>query len=409
MASSPPRQWGFTATLRLDAQRPYLSIQHITVFVSDLDLGLAFYLDRLGFALVGDHRFADGGRWVAIAPPDGTAILGLVAPKAGSEEHQYVGRGREIVFISENVEQIFRDWSDRGVRFSHPPTTPDWGGVFTRFEDPDGNSYALVGFDQVSRELERQRQLAAEKLESERRVAQELQIAKQVQAGLFPQVLPELETLDYAGACVQARQVGGDYYDFLDLGQGKLGLVIADVSGKGIAAALLMANLQAILRSQCAIALENPQRLLHSANQLFCQNTNDASYATLFFGEYDANRRVLRYANCGHLPAILLRRDGVLDLLHANATVLGLFNDWESGIAEVQLFPGDILALYTDGVTEAFNSDGDEFGEQRLVETLRRCRQLPSPDLLAAVIAEVQAFGPVEQHDDITLMVCKCR
>src|SRR6202011_4361677 len=144
------------------------------------------------------------------------------------------------------------------------------------------------------------------KQETEQRAAQELEIAKQVQARLFPQTLPAMKTLDYAGVCVQARQVGGDYYDFLDLGRDRLGLVIGDIAGKGIAAALLMANLQANLRSQCAIALDQPQRFLRSVNQLFYENTNDSAYATLFFAEYDDKTQHLRYANCGHLCALLL-------------------------------------------------------------------------------------------------------
>jgi serine phosphatase RsbU (regulator of sigma subunit) len=121
--------------------------------------------------------------------------------------------------------------------------------VFTQFQDLDGNSFALMGFDQARREVEEQRRLTEERLESERRAARELEIARQVQSRLFPQRMPPVETLEYAGACIQARHVGGDYYDYLDLGQGRLGLVIADIAGKGIAAALLMANLQANLRS----------------------------------------------------------------------------------------------------------------------------------------------------------------
>src|SRR4029077_8841801 len=108
-----------------------------------------------------------------------------------------------------------------------------WGGVFTHFRDPDGNSFALVGFDEVTRDIELQRRAKAEKLEGERRAAQELEIAKQVQARLFPQTLPPIGTLEYAGACIQARQVGGDYFDFLDLGEGRFGLVTGDVAGKG--------------------------------------------------------------------------------------------------------------------------------------------------------------------------------
>ena len=119
-----------------------------------------------------------------------------------------------------------------------------------------------MSFDEVSRAVEAQRRAAAEKQEAEQRAAHELEIAMQVQSRLFPQRLPPMRTLDYAGACVQTRRVGGDYYDFLDLGQDRLGLVIGDIAGKGMPAALLMANLQANLRSQCATAVEQPERFL---------------------------------------------------------------------------------------------------------------------------------------------------
>jgi serine phosphatase RsbU (regulator of sigma subunit)/biotin operon repressor len=263
--------------------------------------------------------------------------------------------------------------------------------------------------DEVSRAVEADRRATAAKLESERRAAQELEIAKQVQARLFPQALPPLRTLDYAGLCLQARQVGGDYYDFLDLGRERLGLVIGDIAGKGIAAALLMANLQANLRSQCAIALEQPQRLLRSVNQLFYENTTDSTYATLFFAEYDDKVRRLRYANCGHLSALLLRSDNTVERLHSTCTVLGLFKEWDCSITETLLFSGDTLALYTDGITESFNDAEEEFGEQRLIEALRRHRELSSQSVLGSIVDEVKQFSPHEQDDDITLIVAKCR
>jgi serine phosphatase RsbU (regulator of sigma subunit) len=266
-----------------------------------------------------------------------------------------------------------------------------------------------VGFDELFRELEAQRRSVARKLETERRAAQELEIAKQVQARLFPQTLPPLKSLDYAGVCIQAREVGGDYYDFLDLGQDRLGLVIGDISGKGIAAALLMANLQANLRSQCAIALDQPQRMLRSVNRLFYENTSDSAYATLVFAVYDDAARRLRYVNCGHLSALLLRGDGVLERLDSTCTVLGLFREWDCPIEERFLCPGDTLALYTDGITESFNDRGEEFGEQRMMEALRRHRVLSSQALLAAIVEEVRQFSPHGQHDDITLIVARCR
>src|SRR4029077_7501748 len=164
-----------------------------------------------------------------------------------------------------------------------------------------------------------------------------MEIAKQVQARLFPQIFPTLRTLDYAGACIQARQVGGDYYDFLNLGQERLGLVLGDISGKGIAGPLLMANLQANLRSQCTVGLDDPQHLLRCVNQLFYDNTADNAYATLFFAEYDDQAQRMRYIHCGHLPALLLRRDSTVVKLDSTCTVLGLFNEWDCLVRECSL------------------------------------------------------------------------
>ena len=432
MASSP-REWLDETVVRLDRQDPYLRLQSITIFVRDLERSLSFYIDQLGFHLIFDARIQPGRRWVTVAPPDGTANLTLVAPEPDSEQFKLIGRPTNVTFVTEDVIAKFREWNKRGVKFNFTPRlkrlkyevhapaqrsadssapatdhAPIWGGVFTRFRDPDGNSFALVSFDEVTHAVEAQRRAVAAKLESERRAAQELEIAKQVQARLFPQNLPPLRTLEYAGICHQARQVGGDYYDFLDLGSDRLGFVIGDISGKGIAAALLMANLQANLRSQCAIAIDQPERLLQAVNQLFCENTTDGAFATLFFAEYDDTARRLRFANCGHLPALLLHCDDSLERLESTATVLGVFKKWACAIGETQISPGDILALYTDGITESFNDAREQFGEERLIEVLCRHRSLSSQSLLAAVVGEVRAFSPHEQHDDITLIIAKC-
>lgn len=407
--SNPPFNWGEPSELSLDRQDPYVRLQQVTVYVRALDRSLKFYRDQLGFSLAYEARFESGDQWVAVAPPNGMAILALVSPKTDSEEYKLIGRQSSVVFLTDDINTTFHEWSKRGVHFHHPPQIPSWGGVFASFEDVDGNSFALVGFDEATRELEAQRRAIAQKREAERRAAQELEIAKQVQARLFPQTLSPLTTLDYAGICIQAREVGGDYYDFLDLGKGQVGLIIGDIAGKGIAAALLMANLQANLRSQCAIALDQPQHFMRSANRLFYENTTDSAYATLFFAEYDDKLQRLRYANCGHLSALLLRNDSSLERLDSTGTVLGLFKEWDCYIEERRLYAGDVLALYTDGVTEAFNAAGEEFGEDRLVEALMRHRELAPSDLLAAIVAEVKQFSPLEQHDDITLIVARCR
>ena len=386
----------------------YLRIFKSNVFVRDHDRSLAFYVDQLGFSVLADARF-EFGRWVAIAPPDGTTILALVAPKRGSENYKLIGRNTHIGFIAEDINATYETWRSRGVRFESPPQAQLWGGTFARFMDPDGNSFELISSDEMSRDIEAQRRAAEERLEAERRVAQELQIAKQVQARLFPQMQPALKTLDYAGICIQARHVGGDYYDFLCMGPERVGLIVGDIAGKGIAGALLMANLQANLRSQFNLARNEHQTFLRSVNRLFYENSVDSAYATVFFAEYDGTAGRLRYTNCGHLCGLLLRQDSTLERLHSTGTVLGLFEEWEGPTMECPFSAGDVLALYTDGVTESFNSAGEEFGEDRLAEALKRHRDQPASTIVAAVVADIQQFSPEEQHDDVTLIVAKCR
>jgi sigma-B regulation protein RsbU (phosphoserine phosphatase) len=249
----------------------------------------------------------------------------------------------------------------------------------------------------------------AERLEAERRAAREMDIAKEVQRKLFPQRTPPLETLEYTGACLQARAVGGDYYDFLDLGAGRVGFVLADISGKGISAALLMANLQANLRSQYAVALDDLAGLLRSVNHLLYESTAPNHYATLFFATYDDATRRLRYANCGHNPPLLLRADGNADRLPPTAAVIGLFDEWECTVAETGIEAGDTLVIFTDGVTEAMRGEDEEFGEDRLFETVRAHRNAPSAALLNATVSAVKAFSGASQSDDLTLVIARGR
>jgi len=433
------------------ARQPLPTSQHlrlhcVNVYVRDQDRSLRFFVDQLGFSVAYDTRVQSGERWVGVSPPDGAAILSLIEPKPGSEQYKLIGRSTQVVFVTEDVTAKFQEWSKRGVRFPTPPRLkriryqfppgesaaaagagpgggsglaksshllgeeiPIWGGIVARFRDVDGNSFSLVSFDELTHAMEEQRRAVAAKQEAERRAAHELEIAKNVQSRLFPQRLPPLASLEYAGLCMQARHGGGDYYDVLDLNQKRLGFVIADISGKGIAAALLMANLQANLRSLCAIAHHQPDHLLRSVNQLFCENTTDGAYATLFFAEYDDASRLLRFANCGHLPALLLRGDDSVERLDATATVLGIFKKWDCEVSECRLNNGDMLALYTDGITESFNDGGEEFGEGRLLDSLRRHRGLAPQDALGRILDEVLHFSPREQHDDITLILAKCQ
>lgn len=231
--------------------------------------------------------------------------------------------------------------------------------------------------------------------------------ARAVQRGLLPQEKPPLETLDYEGNCVQARTIGGDYYDFLDMGPGEVGFVLADVAGKGIAAALLMASLQGSLYSQYSTGSKDIPQLLASVNRHFYKHTAKDRFATLFFGRYGDATRTLRYVNCGHNPPVLLRKRGGVERLEATATVIGLFSDWFCSVAEARLETGDVLSIYTDGITETTGHNGEEFGETRLLETLRKNRELEASYILRNVEDAAGQFRSGEQEDDLTLVVAR--
>jgi serine phosphatase RsbU (regulator of sigma subunit) len=250
----------------------------------------------------------------------------------------------------------------------------------------------------------------AERIERERRTAHELQLAGQVQRRLLPQAPPRLETLDCVGGCLQARAVGGDYYDFLDLGPGRVGLVLADISGKGFSAALLMASLQASLRSRSAQAADSLAAQLAEVNQLLHDSSQTHHYATLFLGVYDDATRRLHYANCGHNPPMLLRaRGGDVERLSPTGMVVGLMRPWSCETAEVELGPGDTLVVFSDGATDALTDDGEEFGEARLLETVQAHLEKPVAELLGAVVDTVRRFSGTEQEDDLTLLVARAR
>lgn len=418
MGARPSEHRAHRCSFSPDRRDPYLRLNTVTVFVRDQERSLRFYLDQLGFSLAFDFHLPSGDRWLAVTPPDGTGMLLLAAASPGEDECKLIGCSTRISFLTEDISAKFEGWRERGVRFHGLPQGQPGGPMSATFEDLDGNSFTLLELDEMTWEVESQRRAHAERRESEHRASLELEVARETQARLFPQTPPPLKTLDCHGACFQAREVGGDYYDFLDLGRERVGVVIGDVSGKGTAAALLMANMQAHLRNLCGMywnrpytpfALEQPGRLLQTVNRLLFENTSENTYSTLFFAEFDDSTQRLRYANCGHPSALVLRSDSRLERLEPTCTVLGLSKGWDCSVGECQLFPGDTLALYTDGVIESFNKAGEEFGEHRLVEALKQHRELPPPALLAALSDEVRQFSPHEQHDDVTFVVARCK
>jgi serine phosphatase RsbU (regulator of sigma subunit) len=237
----------------------------------------------------------------------------------------------------------------------------------------------------------------------------EMRTAQEVQAGFLPRRGPRLASLECAGVTVPARGVGGDYYDFLRLSPRRLAIAVGDISGKGVPAALMTASLQASLRSHYKVGAGDLVGRLESMNRLFYECTASGHFATLFLGEYDDRTRHLRYANCGHVPPLLLRDDGSLEWLASTTGVLGIQGEWRCATADVALTPGDTLVVYTDGATEAMSPARELFGEQRLADLLAISRGLPLDELLGVVVEEVRRFGGGDIADDLTLVAARPR
>jgi phosphoserine phosphatase RsbU/P len=240
------------------------------------------------------------------------------------------------------------------------------------------------------------------------RHASEQQDALRIQRALMPSALPVTEWFEVVGAWQPAGTLGGDCYDAFTFAPDVIGLSIADIAGKGLPAALLMSSLQAAVRA-FALDASPPQAVCASVNRLLCGQMIAGRFATLVYMRLDGRRGELTYANAGHNPPLLARADGTVEALRSSGTVLGVFPDAEYGGASLALHSGDRLLLYTDGITEARNADGDEFGEQRLSDALARHRHLAGAALHAAVAEEVRQFASAGFEDDATLLAVAVR
>ena len=239
------------------------------------------------------------------------------------------------------------------------------------------------------------------------REVRDMDTARRVQARLLPQSAPRLRTVEIAGHCAEAGAIGGDGYDFIDLGSGRTAIVLSDVSGKGTPGAILWAGLQATLRSRSTDLVMNAPGVLADVNRLFFEATAPEHFATLFLGVYDDATRELSYVNCGHNAPILVRREGSDERLGSSAPALGLMTKWSGELRRETLRPGDTLIVYSDGVTEATGSDGDEYGEERLVAAIRGLHDEPVRELPEALLARVSAFAQGEAQDDRTIVALR--
>lgn len=263
-------------------------------------------------------------------------------------------------------------------------------------------------FRQASERLERRnrelehavkREVAGRELQ-----AQDLERAREIQQALLPKEIAQVPGFEVVAAWEPARLVGGDYYDVIRLSETKLGICIADVVGKGVSAALLMANVQATVRAY-ASEQAAPPWLCRRVNEILCSNLADDKFVTLFYGILDAEARTLRYTTAGHLPPLLVRWDGTHDTLREGGAVLGVFRDWDYQEGRIALSTGDRIYLFTDGITEATGANGKEFGETGVLQVAIRESACSAGEIRERLLGEVRQFCDSQFNDDATLLL----
>ena len=349
-------------------------------------------LTFVGMASIALLAFID---W--IAPPDLSFLIFYVGPVFFLV--WFVGRWAG--FLGAAASAAFWAWEDvlSTHAYSSVPVA-DWN-IAVRL-------LFLVAFVAVvaalKQAVERERQASQERLERDVRIAQE------VQARLFPQKVPKSAGLECDGVCRPARGVAGDYYDFLEIDRGHLGIALGDVAGKGISAALLMASLQGALRSHASLSDGGPAEAARDINAQIHTLTDANRFATFFWAIFDEAERALTYVNAGHNPPMLLRASGALERLTVGGPPLGVFAGSTYRQETVALYPGDLLVAFSDGITEAPDADEEEFGEARLERALRDRAALPAGDLCRAVLSSAESFqGGTAQVDDMTVVVVRVR
>ena len=364
------------------------------------------------FAALGD--FATGVEYILLAVGIFFAVIELVALITGSRLTRTVTRAVAQLY---DATQLV----NRGD-FSHRVPV----------QSKDQLAELALSFNSMTASIER---LIVEQKEKQR-LENELMIAQEVQAQLFPRQVRELESLEVHGFCRPARTVSGDYYDFLTASSHKLILAVGDISGKGISAALLMATIHSAVRAYSVESLPqmrepvavgavagsgrvmvtwpegaevSPSALLSLLNHQLYESTPPEKYATLFLGIYDGRTHQLTYSNGGHLPPLLIGEDGALRRLEAGGTVVGLFDNMSYDEGSAEMHPGEIFAAYSDGITEPENDFG-EFGEERLIDLVRKNRRLPLEQISQVVTTAVDDWiGDNEQPDDVTLVLARAR
>jgi sigma-B regulation protein RsbU (phosphoserine phosphatase) len=237
---------------------------------------------------------------------------------------------------------------------------------------------------------------------------EDLRSAHSIQQHLLARHSSRIAQADCSATCRQAHAVGGDFYDFLSLPNGDLGIAIGDVAGKGISAALLAANLEATLRAEARHAPSDLAEVIATVNQQFHEACFEEGYATLFYAAFDPASRILRYVNAGHNPPLVRRADGTLEWLDAGGAPAGMFGEWLYQEGQVRLNPADILIAYTDGIVEAQNAFGEDWGLSRLSQLADEFMEEPAAEIKDQIWKTIDDFASgARQRDDMTLLVLR--
>ena len=305
-----------------------------------------------------------------------SSIVWLLAPPAPQTLWHYISNGWKfpvlVIFVYSVISFLYRSTSDR--------------------------------LKQRNLELQRTVALGTAQLELQE---QELKRAREIQQSLLPKDIPQLADFEIAAAWHPALAVSGDYFDVFRLGDHKLGICIADVAGKGVSAALLMANVQAAVHA-FANEAEPPAIVCGKVNQLLCGNIASGKFVTLLYGVLDREERTFHYCNAGHMCPILVS-SGESRTVDSGGAVLGIFSSWQYEQAEIELQPGDRMLLFTDGISEACDAQDREFGEAQIAAFAQSSSSLNAAQLNAAVMSEVDAFCDSHFQDDATLLVISAK
>lgn len=341
------------------------------------------------------------------------ALRGLTGERFTPELKDRLGACSELVMIEPDDE----DWPElaaSNLRLILPLRLQgETMGVLLIGEKKTGEDYApddvefIYALGNLALTALRNSYLIEEQIEKER-LEKEIALARQIQEQLLPRPVPTFEGMDVAAVALPSREVGGDYFDVIALDENRLLLAVADVTGKGVPASLLMANLQACLQVLVPmdISLEDA---VAQINRVMVRNTQASTFITFFCGIYHRGERRLDYINAGHNPPVVVRPDGSLEYLKEGGLLLGVMNNVRYDRGSVTLHPGEVVALFTDGVTEAMSADGEEFGEERLEACLRESRENSAEEILNDVREELRRFSadPRTLSDDLTMVVVK--